>query len=135
MKYFSISELCHSDTARRHNISNTPSLQVCRNLTLLTDNLLDPLREQFGQPVIVTSGYRCQKLNSLVGGSSTSQHMTGQAADITARNKQDNRRLFDLLKQMDFDQLIWEQGNKNFPDWIHVSYKTTSNRHEILNLY
>lgn len=133
MKYFSISELCHSDTARRHNISNTPSLQVCRNLTLLTDNLLDPLREQFGQPIIVTSGYRCPKLNSLVGGSSTSQHMTGQAADITARNKQDNRRLFDLLKQMDFDQLIWEHGNSNYPDWIHVSFIAHSqNRHAII---
>lgn len=135
MKYFTIDELCHSDTAILRHISNSPDSESERNLVSLIENVLDPLRESFGKPIYVNSGYRSKTLNTIVGGSITSQHLTGQAADITARVKRDNRNLFDLLKrQGNFDQLIWEKGSNLYPDWIHVSYSTINNRHQILYL-
>ena len=82
MKYFTIEELTRSTTAQLRNIDNTPSPQVISNLTALVDNILDPLREAWGKPIRVNSGYRCPKLNSAVGGSATSEHRYGMAADI-----------------------------------------------------
>ena len=135
MKYFTIDELCHSDTAIRLNIPNSPDSKSVRNLVSLIENVLDPLRESFGKPIIVNSGYRSRSLNTIVGGSATSQHLFGQAADITAQDKRDNRILFDMLKhQGNFDQLIWEKGGSLYPDWVHVSYSTISNRRQILHL-
>ena len=131
MKYFTIKELSKSATALSKNIDNSPSPDVVKNLTLLVDNILDPLREKYGKPINVNGAYRCPELNKAVGGSKTSQHMTGQAADITVGNPDANKKLFNLIIEMDlpFDQLIDE---KNFR-WIHVSY---SNRHrkQILHL-
>ena len=77
MKYFSIDELTKSATAKRLNINNTPDINVTHNLEALVDNILDPLREAWGQPIIVTSGYRCTRLNKTVGGVSNSQHIKG----------------------------------------------------------
>ena len=131
MKYFTISELSHSDTADARHIDNTPTPEAIDNLSLLVDNILDPLRERFGKPIYVNSGYRSLLLNALIGGAKSSQHTTGQAADITAANKSDNHILFNLLSSMNFDQLIWERGNSINPDWIHVSY-VKGNRHERL---
>ena len=82
MKYFSIQELTKSATAVRKGIKNDPSIQVCKALTALIENVLDPLREAYGKPIIVTSGYRCEKLNKAVGGAASSQHVKGEAADI-----------------------------------------------------
>ena len=82
MKYFTITELTKSLTAIRRNIDNTPSGEIKKSLTALVDNILDPLREAYGKPIIVTSGYRCDKLNRAVKGAASSQHVKGEAADI-----------------------------------------------------
>lgn len=131
MKYFTFDELSRSDTATRLNIDNTPSPAARSNLAALTDNILDPLREAWGKPITVNSGYRCPALNKAVGGSATSQHMNGQAADITTGNKVDNARLFQLVQDLGlpFDQLIDEQGFA----WIHVSY-SPRHRRQVLKL-
>lgn len=133
MKYFTIPELTKSGTASRRKIDNTPSATVIANLTALVDNILDPLREAWGAPIIVTSGYRCVRLNAAVGGVKTSQHTLGQAADIrTVSDKPaDNKRLFDLIVKLGlpYDQLIDEYGY----NWVHVSY-SSRNRRQILHI-
>lgn len=99
MKYFTVSELTHSDKARELHIDNTPfSYAVIDNLTNLAENLLDPIREAWGKPLHVNSGYRCLALNKAVGGKPTSQHLKGEAADITAGSKADNKKLFEMIK-------------------------------------
>lgn len=129
MKYFTIKELTKSAKAQANGIDNTPGKEEINNLTQLVDKVLDPLREMYGKPIRINSGYRCKKLNSLVGGVSNSQHLTGQAADISSyRNtKAENEILFNLIKKLPFDQLINE---KDF-SWIHVSY-SDRNRREII---
>ena len=133
MKYFTISELTKSAIAKRRGIDNTPSSVIKENLTKLVDNILDPLREAWGAPIIVSSGYRCPKLNNAVGGAKTSQHMYGQAADIrTVSDKpSENKKLFDLIIKLNlpYDQLIDEYGF----NWIHVSY-SSRNRKQILHI-
>lgn len=120
MKYFTLRELTASATASRLGIDNTPSPQAVNNLNALVTHLLDPLREKFGRPIYVNSGYRCPELNKAVGGSLTSQHLTGEAADITAGNKRENHRLYELLQSLKLpvDQAI----NECDYSWIHVSY-------------
>lgn len=131
MKYFTIEELSFSQTASRKNIDNTPDGRVRANLTALVANILDPLREAYGKPIIVTSGYRCAKLNKAVGGVKNSQHLTGEAADIQAVSKmpKDNKEIFDLIKKLKlpFDQLIDEYGMA----WVHVSY-SKRNRKQVI---
>lgn len=133
MKYFTIKELCASDTARRKGIENEPTPEIVRNLTALVDNILDPLREAWGKPIIVNSGYRCDALNKAVGGVAASQHRYGQAADLDVGSRADNMKLFNLIEELDlpFDQLCFEKGNTAVgPDWVHVSY-SPRNRREI----
>ena len=132
-KYFSIAELTKSSTAIKKKINNTPTKEVENNLNQLIDNILDPLRDAWGQPIIVGSGYRCEALNKAVGGAAHSQHKLGQAADIHTKSdsKEDNKKLFELIKQLKlpFDQLINEYNY----NWIHVSY-SPRNRRQILNI-
>lgn len=138
MRYFTIKELCSSDTAVELGIDNTPSSAVCNELTLLVEKVLDPLRKAYGAPIHVNSGYRCFKLNKAVGGSSTSHHLFGKAADITAihSNRAErvklNKKIFEICKDSDlpYCQLIDE---RNYT-WIHVSYDKYSKRHEIKHL-
>ena len=136
MKYFTIEELCASDTARCRGIDNTPSDEVARKLQALIEQLLDPLREAWGAPIAVNSGYRCPALNKTVGGVPTSQHLRGEAADISVGSPAGNRRLFDRIVQLRqagklvFDQLIDESGYR----WIHLSYRTGANRGQVLHL-
>lgn len=131
MKYFTIKELIASSTAQSKGIDNTPTQQVIDNLTKLVDAVLDPLREWYGQPITVNSGYRCEALNEAVGGAKTSQHMTGHAADITVHSKDGNKKLFDYIKDnLEFDQLI-DESNLS---WVHVSYKEGNNRKQVLYL-
>lgn len=133
MKYFTLNELIKSDAAKRSKINNTPNKQEENNLIALVENILDPLREAYGKPIIVTSGFRCERLNKLVNGSKTSQHRTGQAADIRTVEDtvEENKKLFDLAQELNlpFDQLIDEY---NF-DWVHVSY-SPRNRKQILHI-
>lgn len=136
MKYFSYKEFQRSATADRLKIDNCIPAGAKCNITALVDNVLDPLREAWGKPLTVTSGYRCPALNKAVGGSRTSQHMTGQAADISTGNIVDNARLFHLIidSKLPFDQLIFEKGDINVgPAWVHVSYRADGkNRRQIL---
>lgn len=126
MKYFTIDEFKRTGTG----LPNIPTPNVIKNIEELVKNILDPAREKLGEKIIVTSGYRDIVVNSRVGGAVSSQHTTGNAADIKCIN---NSLLFDIIKkQGNFDQLIWEFGNDKKPDWIHVSYTSIGNRKEVL---
>ena len=133
MKYFTVQEMTRSATAKRYGISNEPNEEHRANLKKLVEKILDPLRERWGAPIIVDSGYRCQRLNKIVGGSSTSQHLLGQAADIrtVSDTPEENRKLFNLIINMHlpYDQVIDEYGY----NWIHVSYGPR-HRRKILHL-
>ena len=130
MKYFTIAELCRSATARRLGIDNRPPASAVKALTVLVDEVLDPLREAWGGPIRVNSGYRCPELNEAVGGTPTSQHQRGEAADITVGSRSANRRLLALIKRLDLpvDQCIDEKGCR----WIHVSHRTGRNRRQYM---
>lgn len=131
MQYFTIRELTASSTARTKGIDNTPNAQVRANLTELIDKVLDPVRRIWGRPITVNSGYRCPALNAAVGGVVKSQHLTGEAADITTGSREGNRVLFEKISRsgVPFDQLIDESGYS----WIHISY-SSRNRRQVLHL-
>lgn len=126
-KYFTLYEMTKSTTAKRMGFDNTPTPTIFNNLQELVKNVLDPLRLAWGQPIIVTSGYRCPKLNKAVGGATNSQHIYGQAADIrtVSDHPDDNKKLLRCLIEagLPFDKLISEYvDEKGRPNWIHVSY-------------
>lgn len=129
MKYFTVAEFVKSDTADRRAIDNRLPKELLPNVQALVNNVLDPLREAYGKPIRVNSGFRCPALNKAVGGSATSDHMTGRAADITGGSPKENKRLFYLIQELGlpFDQLIDE---KHF-SWVHVSYREGANRGEV----
>ena len=156
MKYFTIKELTASATAQREGIDNCPPTSAYHLLHVLVDQLLDPIREAWGEPIVVSSGYRCKQLNELIGGVKNSHHILGCAADIIAGNKADHRRLFKLIQQMQqegrikFTQLIWG-GAKGAPlatteglssqrsvacdsdgRWIHISYVPSDLRCQVI---
>ena len=121
--HFSLREFERSDTAKRKGIDNTVPKALLPNIQALCENVLEPLRQHFGMPIYISSGYRCPALNRSVNGARKSQHMTGQAADIYIMNKEmPLKAVFDwMVKHLDYDQIIWEtrpSGSK----WIHVSY-------------
>ena len=124
MKYFTITELTSSATALREGIDNRPSKCAYHLLHVLVQQLLDPIREAWGEPIVVSSGYRCKQLNALVGGVKNSHHILGCAADIIAGNRANHRKLFRLIVKMQqegrikFTQLILEGDGR----WIHISY-------------
>jgi hypothetical protein len=124
---FNLIEFTSSETASRRGIDNTPSIAVIENLRLLCENVLQPLRDKYGKSINITSGYRSPKLNKAIGGSSTSQHCYGQAADIQV-DKKDYLKVWEILKTLPFDQIIFEFGTESAPDWIHVSYVQGKNR-------
>lgn len=108
---------------------NVPSVMETLNLISLVKNVLQPLRELYGKPITVNSGYRSPLVNKHVGGAKTSQHVLGEAADIDTNSKEENKILFDLIRNnFEFDQLI----NEFDYSWIHVSYKSQGNRNEVL---
>ena len=98
--YFTNNELTDSPTAKRLGIKNEPTKEQWINLFAIRDNVLNPLREKFGKPIRITSGFRSPELNKAVGGKPTSQHTKGEAMDITAVNKADNKELFELCKTL-----------------------------------
>lgn len=133
MKYFSYSEFFKSDVAEKHQVKNIPDdaqlPQVLGNIKALVLNVLDPLRARIGRPVIITSGYRSQRVNELVGGSKTSQHLTGKAADFHVQGctPQQMEVVYQTMQiGFDFDQLIF-YPSKNI---IHVSWDGNKNRQE-----
>ena len=133
MKNFKLSEFFASSIADKNGIKNEPHIDeratIERNINSLVDNVLDPIRDKFCAPVIITSGYRCPQVNKLVGGANNSQHMSGYAADfhIKGFTYLMMRQVFiNIYDTMDFDQLIYYRS-KNI---IHVSYVENGNRHE-----
>ena len=146
MKYFSIEELVKSATAERLAIDNTPPSAARKMLTILVEQLLDPIRRRYGAPIIVTSGYRCPALNTAVGGVANSHHIVGCAADIVGGlppppptgggDISPNRYLLDIIVQMQregaiqFTQLIAEEGYR----WLHISYVPGMLRNQIIDV-
>jgi len=130
-KNFTLRELTKSSVATRYDINNEPSLDVIVRMMSLAAHVLQPLRDFMGTPVAISSGYRSKELNEKIGGSRSSQHCTGEAADIDCDGR--NREVFEFIKDhLDFDQLIWEYGDNIEPDWVHVSYKESGNRRQVL---
>ena len=118
--YFTIAELCASDTAKKYNIDNTPDPIIISHLQQLI-NFLNPLREAWDSAIKVSSGYRCDKLNRFVGGSKTSSHLIGYGVDlIPANGRMDDFKKFivDYMKTRMFDQCIIEKTGKT--EWIHI---------------
>lgn len=140
-KYLSYNEATKSITAIKQGIVNIPNKQELANVTLWANHIFDPCREFIGAPLGVHTVYRCKELNTAIGGSKTSQHMAikGAAGDIDCDiyGYGNNKDLFNFIKDnLDFDQLIWEFGTKNNPDWVHVSYvNAKSNRKEVIVAY
>lgn len=128
-KNLDLGELTRSESAKRAGISNTPTAEHIENMKKLATNIFQPIRDHFGVPIFISSGYRSRQLNSRIGGSATSQHSSGEAIDIDmdgSSNGVTNKEVFDFIKDnLEFDQLIWEFGTKNNPDWVHVSYEST----------
>lgn len=138
-KNLSLREVTRSKTAKRLGLKNEPDTPQITNLKLLAEHVFQPLRDNFGVPIYVSSGYRSPKLNSAIGGSNTSQHCQGRALDLDADvfGEISNADIFHYIKDcLDFDQLIWEFGDDSNPDWVHVSYTSpTENRGRVLKAY
>jgi hypothetical protein len=118
-----------SETAKRRGINNTPSGEHLENFKKLAENVFEPIREHFAVPIHISSGYRSKELNAAIGGASSSQHCQGEAIDIDMDGSPSgvsNADVFKYIKDhLNFDQLIWEFGSDNNPDWVHVSYEST----------
>lgn len=135
MKHFTFRELLHSSLALQNDVVNLPprneAAKVYFNLVVLVDNLLDPIRERFAVPVIITSGYRCERVNKLVGGVDNSQHMKGEAVDFCFAGfskKEMGAAFFEIAEEFDFDQLIYYRKK----GIIHASYSRKNNRHQVI---
>ena len=134
-KNFSMEELVASNTARMKGIDNTPDKEVEARLVQLAQQVLQPLRDSYGKPIQISSGYRCQALNKAIGGVSTSQHLKGEAVDIN-NGQIENKKLFLLASKMikegviTVGQLIDEKGYK----WLHISLPDNKHRNQILHL-
>lgn len=128
-EHLSLAEVTRSDSAKRRGISNQPTAEHLENFKKLADNVFEKIRNHFGVPIHISSGYRSKELNDAVGGSKTSQHCTGEAIDIDmdgSSNGVTNAMVFNYIKDnLEFDQLIWEFGTKDSPDWVHVSYESS----------
>lgn len=134
-KHLSIAEVIRSESAKRKGIDNKPTDEHLKNLTLLSKEIFEPIREYFGVPIFISSGYRSKLLNKSIGGSLSSQHCSGEAIDIDMDGtKILNAQIFHWIKDnLNFDQLIWEFGTDKNPDWVHVSYESTGKqRNQIL---
>jgi hypothetical protein len=136
--HLDLSEVIRSDSAKRNGISNMPTGEHIANFMLLAEKIFEPIREHFGVPIHISSGYRSKELNAKIGGSATSQHCKGQAVDIDmdgSTNGVSNADVFNFIKDnLPFDQLIWEFGNEDNPDWVHVSY-VPNGRKQILKAF
>lgn len=134
MKYFSIKELTKSETATKKGIDNTPNAVQVKNLEALIDNLLDPIREQWGAAIYVTSGFRSVALNKAVGGVANSHHLGGYAADLTVKSQAGNKALFEMIRCSDlrWTQLISEKTTSQGCGWVHISYVPSNLKNQVL---
>ncbi|WP_370104504.1 D-Ala-D-Ala carboxypeptidase family metallohydrolase [Winogradskyella sp.] len=124
----SLTEVTNSNTAKRKGISNQPTEEHLVALKTLAENIFQPIRDHFGSPIWVSSGYRSAALNKAIGGAKKSQHCKGEALDLDMDGKGSptNAEIFYYIKDnLPFDQLIWEFGSDKSPDWVHVSYSVS----------
>jgi hypothetical protein len=129
-EHLDLSEVIRSETAKRHGISNMPTAEHLENFKKLAENVFEKVRNHFRCPIRISSGYRSKELNACTpGASATSQHSTGEAIDIDMDGSPDkvtNKMVFNYIKDnIEFDQLIWEFGTSENPDWVHVSYESS----------
>ena len=136
-KHLELAEVIRSSTAKRLGIKNEPTAEHLANLKLLAENIFEPIREHFGRPIFISSGYRSAALNKATpGASTTSQHSKGEALDIDLNGTEiSNKQVFEFIKNnLVWDQMIWEFGNKDNPDWVHVSFSSNGKqRKQILS--
>ncbi len=133
-KHISLKEATKSETATKLGISNIPNATELANMKLLAEKCFEPIREWYGKPITVNSFFRSTKLNSSISGSSgTSQHCLGEAIDISAGSRVENKKIFNWAKEnLDFFQLIYEYGDETGCDLVHISYKATGNKKQVL---
>lgn len=133
--HFDLSEFTRSESAKREGLDNTPTSEHLENLKTLCEKVLEPIRLRFGS-INISSGYRGKMLNHFIGGAVNSDHCVGRAADIDMDDVGTgvtNTEIFNYIKDnLDYDQLIWEFGNKVKPDWVHVGYRLGANRKQTL---
>lgn len=137
-KHVSYKEGVYSITALRLGLKNDPSKEHLENMILISEKVFEPLRDYVGSPIKINSFYRGPELNKAIGGSEKSQHCNGQAMDIDdTLNGFSNSTMFNWIQDnLDFDQMIWEFGDENNPDWVHVSYVgSEKNRNRCLKAY
>ena len=137
-EHISYKEGVYSITATRKGIDNTPGNDQLHFMEIIAEKVFEPLREWVGGPIKINSFYRCPELNKAIGGSATSQHCKGQAMDIDdTLGRATNAEMFHWIKEnLDFDQMIWEVGDDDNPDWVHVSYVSPEeNRNRCLKAY
>ena len=134
MKYFSIKELTKSETATKKGIDNTPNAEQIKNMETLINNLLDPIREQWGAAIYVTSGFRSIALNKAVGGVANSHHLGGYAADLTVKSQAGNKALFEMIRcsNLRWTQLISEKTTSHGCGWVHISYVPSNLKNQVL---
>ena len=131
-KHITLKEATYSATGEAKKIDNSPTAEHLASMKLLAEKVFEPVREWYGKPIKINSFYRSKALNMAIPGSSlTSQHSKGEAMDMDTAS--DNKKIFEYIKNnLDFDQMIWEFGTAENPDWVHVSYKALGNRKQIL---
>ena len=137
-EHISYKEGVRSNTATRRGIDNTPNAEQLENMELVAEEVFEPLRAYVGGPIKINSFFRCPELNKAIGGSSKSQHCKGQAMDIDDTfGRMTNAEMYHWIKDyLDFDQMIWEFGDDDNPDWVHVSYVSPEeNRNRCLKAY
>lgn len=134
MKYFTIEELCKSNTAKKYKINNKPQQLQEQNLKTLIEEVLDQIREKFGKPINVSSGYRCEKLNKLVGGSKNSFHLKGCAADLYGKTNEQTKQIFKIAKELNkYSELFYENNGSSI--WVHIAYDKLSQKHLCIDNY
>ena len=137
-KHISYKEGVYSITAIRRGIDNTPDDDQLSNMELVAEEVFEPLRNYVGGPIKINSFFRCPELNTAIGGSGKSQHCKGQAIDIDDTfGHATNAKMYNFIKEnLDFDQMIWEFGDDENPNWVHISYVSPEeNRNRCLLAY
>tara|TARA_R100001443_G_scaffold22298_1_gene34522 strand:- start:5128 stop:5586 length:459 start_codon:yes stop_codon:yes gene_type:complete len=137
-RHISDKEAVHSNTATRRGIKNVPNDKQLYNMKMIARQIFEPLRSYVGGPIKINSFFRCEELNTAIGGSSKSQHCKGQAIDIDDTfGRSSNAEMYEFIKNnLSFDQLIWEFGDEENPAWVHVSYVSDEkNRNRCLLAY